>query len=494
MRDVLAKLGRHGLVFSIGLLLSRLVGFVVLPFLTRSLDEWQYGVHDLLAQTGMIVGMIAALGLPSAVFRWYVYEAETPEDRRRALATGFRATAVSSVIVGLLLALPATPIARELAGGRTGFASLYVLILLTYVMQNLRNVCISILRAEYRSTQFLIVYCVEFLLCVGLNLWLVVGLRLGVAGLVWSNLIGAAVALALGMAFVPGVWRGGSDRAMLRRMIGFGAPLVPQALAFFLLDSLDRYCLNGLLDDGADVVGLYGRGAQFATILHAALILPFTTLWPNVFYELAKREDGPRDIGRFASYYAVVAGFLAAGLAACGEPLVRLMTDAKYHSCHVVVPILALSIVLFGANEFPRVGFLVKSRTRMLPVLVGVAVVVNLALNLALIPRYGMLGAAWASVGAYVVLVLLHARFGQRLYRLEYEWGRIAKATVATAAALALAWAWPSSGSALADLFLRGGTVAVAQPLLVLASGFLTPGEKSLIREKLTRKRASSSD
>src|SRR5690606_38021744 len=118
-------------------------------------------------------------------------------------------------------------------------------------------------------------------------------------------------------------------------------------------------CLAWLLPDGTDVAGVYGRGAQFATILHAALILPFTTLWPNVFYELARREEGPRDIGRFASYYAAAAGFLGAGLAACAAPLVRLMTDAKYHECHVVIPVLALSIVLYGANEFPRVGFLV---------------------------------------------------------------------------------------------------------------------------------------
>src|SRR5690606_20972461 len=165
--------------------------------------------------------------------------------------------------------------------------------------QNLRNVCIAILRAEYRSKRFLAVYCVEFLLCVGLNLWFVLHLRLGVAGLVWSNLIGAAAALALGVAFVPALRQGAFDRALLRRMLAFGAPLVPQALAFFLLDSADRYCLAWLLPDGTDVAGVYGRGAQFATILHAALILPFTTLWPNVFYELARREEGPRDIGRF---------------------------------------------------------------------------------------------------------------------------------------------------------------------------------------------------
>lgn len=488
MRDVVSKLGRHGLIFSIGLLLSRLVGFILLPFLTQELDGWEYGVHDLLAQTGQLAMMVAALGIPSAIFRWHVYEAKTDEERRQALSTGFRATMVMSVVIALVMALPAGPLARALSGDRDGFAPLYLLVLATYAMQNLRNVCIAILRAEYRSTQFLIVYCAEFLLCVGLNLWFVLHLHMGVAGLIWSNLIGAAVALALGVSFVPGLLKGGFDRALLRKMLAFGAPLVPQALAFFLLDSLDRYCLNGLTGAGAQtVVGLYGRGATFAAILHAALILPFSTLWPNVFYELAKRDSGARDIGRFASYYAAVAGFLAAGLSACSEPLVRLMTDPEYHECHVVIPVLAFGIVLYGVNEFPRVGFLVRGKTKLLPALVGAAVLVNLGLNLLSIPRYGMLGAAWSSVGAYFFLILLHARFGQHLYRLEYEWGRIAKAVVATLVALAVAWAWPTTGSNLIDLFVRGGTVAVLQPLLVLSSGFLTSGEKALIREKLGR-------
>jgi len=485
MRDVLAKLGKHGLVFSIGLLLSRLVGFVLLPILTGELEDWQYGVHDLLAQTGLLVGMVAALGMPSAIFRWHVFEAKTDDERQRALVTGFRMTLIMSVAMALLFAIPASPLAKILAGGRDGYAHLYLIVLATYALQNLRNVCIAMLRAEYKSTQFLIVYCVEFLLCVVLNLWFVVYLHLGVAGLVWSNLIGAVVALVLGLKFVPNALRGGFDREMLRAMMRFSIPLVPQALAFFLLDSLDRYCLVWLLGDGAGAVGLYGRGATFAMILHAALILPFTTLWPNVFYELAKRDSGPRDIGKFASYYMAVAGFLAAGLAACGEPLVRLMTDAEYHDCHVVIPVLALSIVLFGVNEFPRTGFLIKGKTKLLPLLVIGAVLVNAVLNVLLIPRYGMLGAAWSSVGAYVVLVLLHARYGQRLYRVEFEWVRIVKAIVATGIALTAAWSVPGTGNDFFDVLIRGSTVAIGQPLMLVLLRFATQGEWEFVRSKL---------
>ncbi len=491
MRDVMQKMGRHGVIFSVGLLLSRLVGFILMPILTRTLGREPFGIHDLLALTGQLVAMAAALGLPSAVFRWYVYEAKSDEERLLALRAGFRSTAITTLAVGSVAALFAVPIARALTGA-DGYAHLFLLVLLTYFLSNLRNVCIAILRAEYRSTQFLTVYSAEFLVCVALNLYFVVVRDMGVAGLIWSNLIGSAVALGLALRFerrVLGGLLGLGAAGPLRAMLRFSLPLVPQAIAFFLLDTLDRYCFTWLLpaDVAREQVGLYGRGATFASILHAVMIMPLATLWPNVFYELAKRDSGPRDIGRCTSYYAAVAGFLAVGLAVVARPLVQLMTDAQFHACHVVVPILALSIVAFGANEFTRAGFLIRGKTHLLPFLVFGAVVVNVGLNVVLIPRLGLVGAAWSSVAAYVVLLVASDLVGRRLYRVEYEWSRLLRVVLVAAVLVAIDSAVAPGPSTLAELLVRGTAAAVLFPAALVLTGFLREGEREWIREKLRR-------
>ncbi|MBI4879029.1 MAG: lipopolysaccharide biosynthesis protein [Planctomycetes bacterium] len=493
MRELLLKTGRHGLAFSTSLLLSRMVGFVLVPFLTKELPKADFGVVDSLALAGQVIALVAAQGIPPAVFRAYSYTAASAAERRAAIVTGFRYTGLSTLVLGLTCALFAAPLAGALGGDRS-FAPLFLMVLATYWCSNVRNVCAAVLRAEFRTKEFLTVHCGEFLLCVALNVYFVLILKTGLCGIIYSNLIGAVAALVLAVCFVPQVLGAAFDRRLLREMLVFGLPLVPGSLALWLLDFTDRFCFLWLLPqrEALDLIGLYGRGVLFASILQAVLIMPLTSLWPNVFYDLAKSEHGHRNIGRCASYYAAVSCFLGVGLGAVSRPIVALMTAPEYHKAWVVVPVLSFGIVLLGASKVTEVGFYISGRTRRLPFLVFGAVLANAALNLALIPRFGISGAAWASACAYAVLVVIMGGCGARHYRIDYEWRRLLKTALVAALVLAACLLLPypgdaSAGRVLADLLLRGTLAALLFPALLLAVGFLDAEERQILRQALHR-------
>ncbi len=493
MRELLLKTGRHGMAFSVSLLLSRMVGFVLVPFLTRELPKADFGVVDNLALAGQVIALLAAQGIPPAVFRAYSYTATSAAERRAAIVTGFRYTGLSTLVLGLACALFAAPFAGALGGDRS-FAPLFLMVLGTYWCSNVRNVCAAVLRAEFRTKEFLAVHCGEFLLCVALNVYFVLMLKTGLHGIIYSNLIGAVASLLLAVCFVPQVLGAAFDRRLLRDMLVFGLPLVPGSLALWLLDYMDRICFLWLLpkQEALDLIGLYGRGALFASILQAVLILPLTSLWPNVFYDLAKRESGHQNIGRCASYYAGVAAFLGVGLGAVSRPIVALMTAPEYHRVWAVVPVLSFGIVLLGASKMTEVGFYISGRTRWLPLLVFLAVLVNVLLNLMLIPRFGVSGAAWSSVSAYAFLVVIMGGCGARHYRIDYEWRRLFKVALVAALVLAACLLLPypgdaSTGRLLADLLLRGTLAAVLFPALLLAAGFLDAEERQILRQALRR-------
>lgn len=474
MRDVLSKMGRHGLAFAVGLMLTRLVGFLLAPFLSKALSEAEYGVTDNLALAANLLMLIAAQGVPSGLFRNYAYTATEGASKGRAIATAFRYTLLSSSTLLITAGMCAVPLSLLLLGD-TKYWVLLVLVLITYLFANLKNVCNQILRADYRSSHFLTVSCTEFILCAGLNLLFVVKLGLGPAGIIYSNLIGAAVALVLAVRYVPQSITDAYDKSIRRDMTSFGWPLVPQAVVFSLLNSADRFIFVAVLGSaaGLEASGLYGRGQSFATILDGVLLMPFMMLWPSVYYEVGKRPSAARDLGRCGTYYVAVACFLALGLTFVAEPLVHAMLDARYHEAHVVVPILAFAYACYGFSDVTKVGMLLVGKTKRMPLLVAGAAIVNVIVNFGAISRFGILGAAWASFAAFATLALLAGIASQRLFRIDYEWSRLVRIVAAALILVVLERHWTFAptedrGQLVLELLERGSCAALAFPLLLI--------------------------
>ncbi|MBL8766473.1 MAG: polysaccharide biosynthesis C-terminal domain-containing protein [Planctomycetes bacterium] len=129
----------------------------------------------------------------------------------------------------------------------------------------------------------------------------------------------------------------------------------------------------------------------------------------------------------------------------------------------------------------------IAARTKWMPWLVGVALVVNVGVNLVLIPRIGLLGAGWAAFAAYFVLALIAGIVGQRLFAVRYEWSRIARVLLAVAVCFAVGW-WlpvdvsPSVGDRLLNVLLRGTAVVIVFPAVLFATRFFTRGELDFLR------------
>ena len=134
-----------------------------------------------------------------------------------------------------------------------------------------------------------------------------------------------------------------------------------------------------------------------------------------------------------------------------------------------------IAYVLHGAFLLGSIGIGIEKRAGYYPLVTALSAAANIAANFVLIPPFGMLGAAWATVIAYAVMAGSGFAFSRRLYPIPFEWPRLAR-IVGTAlvcfavSRLAPAALWPSVG--LKALLLA------AFPLLLAASGFLTSEER----------------
>ena len=158
-----------------------------------------------------------------------------------------------------------------------------------------------------------------------------------------------------------------------------------------------------------------------------------------------------------------------------------LATPQFYDGARVVAP-LAFGGMVYAAYVVMAIGVGRAKRTQFNWVITGVAAVVNVLLNLLLIPPYGMIGAAVATVAAYVTMFLGMTWYAQRVFRTPYQWRRVALAAGAAVALLLLGKAVGGLPIALA--------LTLAYPLVLLPLGFYQPAERALLSSRLRPARA----
>ena len=450
------ELVRH-LVKSSGIYALAAVGapFIALlltPFLTHHLSETDYGILTILTTVISLSAGISQLGLSSAFFRAYNYDYSSDRDRRAVVST---VTLLLSM-VSLPLTVAASLSAPLLAGwlfGEPSQGRLVLLAALAILMQNLSVPGFAWLRAENRPLLFSLLSLGNLSINLAANLVLVGVFRWGIAGALIATVSGYAcvvlcttpiVLLRAGLRFRLDVARG---------LLAFGLPLVLNFVSYWVLQVSDRYLLSifGSLAQTATYSVAYTLGSALAVVVMG----PFTLAWPTTMFTIAKRKDAPQVFKLVFRWFSILLLFIAFAFAVAAHILLNWFFPASYLSAAPVIPFVAQSIVFYGVYYVFMVGANIKRKTWLAAVFTTTAAVVNVGLNLVLIPRFFGMGAAASTLIAYIIMAAAAYVVNQRLYPVPFEIPRFVIATLLAmlfylAANLlpligAAAWLWPAN-------------------------------------------------
>ena len=192
---------------------------------------------------------------------------------------------------------------------------------------------------------------------------------------------------------------------------------------------------------------------------------PFSFAWQWQQFELAKREDGRQIYAKIQSYQLMVALTVALGLSLFAYDALRIMSPWTYWGAAAVVPLIALSYILADVRGVVLSGVLVKKETAHLAWIAVIGAAVNLGLNYMLIPRWHMIGAAWATALSYAAYLAIAFVVAQRIYHVHYEYLRNA-VVLGLAAALYLV--------SIRFHFSLVGSVALNTALMLVFVGAIT--------------------
>jgi O-antigen/teichoic acid export membrane protein len=429
------------------------------------------------------------MGLDAGFFRVYY---DQPAERRPRFAG---TVAVFSALTSTLLFLAVVALRQPIARGfrLTADGPLWIVLAAADIyFAAFSFVPQSLLRIEDRSRAFAAFAMARH----GANALLKVGLLLGGYGLTGVIASDAAASLLFALMLLPTLFRGaawGLEREALRDALQFGLPKVPHGLMLQLQNLADRWILAAFAERAT--VGLYHQGYTLGQGVKFALAA-FEPAWQPFVYAQIGRPDAPRTIARIATY--VWAVFLSLGLlvAVLGRELLVALTfrNPAFWAAAPIVPVVVLAYLLQGAFLLTSIGIAIEKQARYYPVITAVAATTNIALNLALIPAWGMMGAAWATVASYAAMAALGYRLSQGIYPIPFETARLGKLSLSALACFAVSRLMPEpaltdalwSGLALAAL---AKLVALAAfPVLLVTGGFLRAEERDRLRQWLGRR------
>jgi O-antigen/teichoic acid export membrane protein len=403
---------RNAGVMAVAEMIARIKGVIVLPILTRHLGPLDFGVWSQVSMIALLLSPLLSLGSEQGMLRILP---GLPFEKQYRMAWMLVALGGAAIFAALLI-LANSPISVIIFANAEykRFVLLAAASLFTTLLPNAARAWLRIQNdgnALAAATVAQAMLGIAAVLCA-------IGLGADVYGLVLLTL---AADLLLGVIFLALIIRRRGwfdpDFSILRPAIKFGLPLLPAAYAIWGLNWMDRLFLvqYQTLQD----IGIYSAAYGLGYMTIQIFVNPIWALYPNSVAELHNRGDsaGVDRLLHIISFGILILSVPAiAGLWALCEPIMTVVAGPAFRSGALVMPVVALAYLLHMLASFGDIAVGLAYRQHLATTSIILAVIANACLNFLLVPNFGIMGAAFATLGAFFVQLvfstLLAARSG----------------------------------------------------------------------------------
>jgi len=422
-RSLVAPLLKGSAIYALANVAVKALSFLLLPLYTRFLTPADYGIISLAEILAMVAVSILGLGLEPSLARFFFQHAGDAEAQRTYVSTVIRFglfVLLAGIALLLLLGASGGQFLRE--GLAVSFFPYVALALASAAATQAFQYPLTLFQAQMRPRAYAVLSIASFFLTMTAVISLVVIFPHGAAGMLWGKFGAAAfaalIALALSRSWLKArfVWR------YVRETLPVSLPLVPHQLMALGLVVADRFILQHYRP--LSEVGIYSLAytCGMAMFLVSSSILQ---AFSPIYFEAARAGAAARrPLARLAEGVVSMWGAIAvAGIFV--SPFFARILDARYEQVGRLIPLVIAAYLLHALFTLFQLQTLEGGKTRFVLYASSIALLVNLSLNLLWIPRWGMYGAAYATVVGYAVEALVMFAGAQRTSLLPYQQMRL---------------------------------------------------------------------
>ncbi len=413
---------KHIVIYSLGNVSSKLIGFILLPLYTSYLTVGEYGTLAIIEVTGLLITALFGLKLSTAMMRW----CSAGEKSNKIGSIVFTILIVTLALV-LILNLILQPLSTQFSNllFNTSEYKDYFHILFLLVSFEILNILIyDLVRLKGKPGFYVLISISKFTTILLLNIFFVKYQGLGVKGIILSQLLGNILMTLLTFKFLIKNIKPEFIREEIIPMAKYGFPLVFSALSMLLVTMGDRYLLKYLKD--LSDVGIYTLGYKIATVINLLIIQSFQTGFLPIAYKKYEQANSARFFSKTLTYYTFILILTGLAISLFSKEIIELLArDKDYLLAYTIVPFITLSFVFKGIQYVFSLSLHFVKKTKFNAYIVILTAIFNIGLNFLLIPKFGIYGAAVSSVMSWLFMVSFFRIYARKFYDPGYETGKI---------------------------------------------------------------------
>ncbi|NQE44790.1 putative flippase AglR, partial [ANME-1 cluster archaeon GoMg2] len=456
-------------------------GLILLPILTKTIGTELYGVWTQILVTISLLVSIGLLGLITAMIRFFAGEKDKDKIRQDFYAI-FTLITLFSVLLASIFFVFSEPLAIAFFGGSSSITFVRLLSPII-ILTTLDTIGIEFFRAfqqmkKYAGLsilqQILEIIFISYAVLSGYSLF----------GALLSLIVVRAFLLLLGFLFINsqiGLGRPNLNLSVLKPYLSFGLPLLPAGMAYWVINLSDRYVIGFFL--GMTSVGIYAAAYNIGSVIGTFMGPISTNLFPTIsnLYENNRMVELKTYLKYSLKFYLMFAIPSLFGLTVLSKSLLATLTTSEFLSAYLVVPIVALGVILFsGSVIFLNILMLLK-RTKAIGLTYGVTALINLILNIFLVPLIGILGAAISTLMTFFAFTIIIRILSFKELPFEVDLTFISKSFIASIPMALVVWKLNPYG-VVNILISVGIAVTIYFGFLILLRGF-TKDEYGFLRQ-----------
>ncbi len=430
----LRELFSDTLIYGVSHVLMRFLNYLLVPFYTDVFSTARYGIVGLVYAAITFLNVVFTFGMESAYLRYAEDRKEAP-NIFKTVQLGLLLFA--TLLCGLLwLAMPWLLPQFNLGMENSG---IFLLMLGIVWFDTLGIVPLAELRLVRKTISYATLKFVHVIINLSLNFYLILGLNFGIEAIFIANLSASMFLTLMVWVFTADQFKGSWDSQWLKKAFEFGWPFVPSGIGFAVNEVLDRFFLNNMDPSTAeqvhgigttpeDIVGIYNACYKLAVFM-MLLVQMYRMAWQPFFIRHGKDESSPKLFGQAFIWYNSFSALLFLGVALFREQIVAIriplldatLIGSDYWLGLEIVPFLLLAYWFHGWYINFSSGVFIKEKTSVFYKITLMGAVITIIANLVLIPFFGMIGSAVATLLSYAAMALTLGLLSKRIMHVPYR-------------------------------------------------------------------------
>jgi O-antigen/teichoic acid export membrane protein len=409
--NYIGKFLKQSSIYFASTLVMTMLSMVSFPIWTRVFTTAEYGVMSLASTTLALLLIFSKMGIQHAVLRFY-YEFKKGKrdlDITYLFTTALYVTVIFGLAVSTLYSIAAKLLFSHALEEQ--FLKIVYLLPILVVFGSINDIFLMFFRADQNAKKHSLVNIYLQITRLGASVLFGLYLKLGLFGYFtgWAivDIVTAIILMGI-FARQKKIRWGHFSMPLIREALVYGFPLFGSEIAFVLLATGDRYLLQLLMDSSA--VGIYSACYNVVDYAISFFCVPYRLAIMPIYMKIWE-EKGALETQKFLvtmqNYYFMIGIPIVFGLVGVGQELITLLASSKYASGSTIFPYVAIGILIYNAHFMYAAGFyLIKKTTNLFKVNLA-GIILNVILNLILIPIMGIMGSAVATLVAYALVAAI---------------------------------------------------------------------------------------